>query len=192
RWKSNPSCRRRKKQSRNSGRWLRTSLKRQSSSHWSACVLPMTLPPKKNGERLPSSTTVWLQEAAKKEAAFAAEKGSLVEHHEAFQQKYDALTESFGAERQKCSSLEAEIARITGAKEQADQRLQAVQEELRTACAAGDEEHRLRIAAETNAEEMAATKDAEVLAMKNDLTTLRDELERARSDLVQARQELDG
>ena len=135
---------------------------------------------------------VVVQEAAKKEAAFAAEKGSLVEHHEAFQQKYDALTESFGAERQKCSSLETEITRITGAKEQADQRLQAVQEELRTTCATGDEEHRLRIAAETNAEEMAATKDAEVQALKNDLTTLRDELGRARSDLLQARQELDG
>src|SRR5208283_1895431 len=136
--------------------------------------------------------SVVVQEAAKKEAAFAAEKGSLVEHHEAFQQKYDALTESFGAERQKCSSLEAEIARITGAKEQADQRLQAVQEELRTACATGDEEHRLRIVAETNAEEMAATKDTEVQALKNDLIALRDELERARSDQVQARQELDG
>jgi len=131
------------------------------------------------------------QEAAKKEAAFAAEKGSLVEHHEAFQQKYDALTESFGAERQKCSSLEAELVRITGSKEQAERGLQAVQEELRAAVAAGEEERRMRAAAEAGAAETGAAKDGELQALKNDIAALRDELETARSDLVQARQELD-
>ena len=58
------------------------------------------------------------QETAKKEAAFAAEKGTLLAHHEALQQKYDALTESFGAERQKNASREAELARIATAGDQ--------------------------------------------------------------------------
>ena len=66
------------------------------------------------------------QETAKKEAAFAAEKGTLLAHHEALQQKYDALTESFGAERQKNASREAELARITTAGDQIAREMQGI------------------------------------------------------------------
>ena len=131
------------------------------------------------------------QEAAKKEAASAAEKGTLVEHREALQLKYDALTESFGAERQKCASLETELARITGVQEETVKKLQAVQDELRAAVAAGEEERHLRTVAESNAVETTAAKDHEILGFKNEISMLQDELERARSDYTQTRQQLD-
>jgi chromosome segregation ATPase len=131
------------------------------------------------------------QETAKKEAAFSAEKSTLVEHHEALQQKYDALTESFGAERQKCSSLEAELSRVTGAKEKSDQGLQAIQDELRAAVAAGEDERRLRAASETGAAEREAAKDSEIQDLKSDLAALSDELENAKTDYAQTRQQLD-
>ncbi len=70
------------------------------------------------------------QEAAKKEAAFVAEKGTFMEHHDALQQKYDALTESVGAERQKSVTLEADLARITAAHEQTATEIQVLQEQL--------------------------------------------------------------
>ncbi len=135
--------------------------------------------------------SVLAQESAKKEAAFVAEKSTLVEHREGLQQKYDALTASFGAEQQKCSSLETEIVRITTAKEQADRGMQAIQEDLRRAIAAGDEERRLRTAAETSAAEVAKIKDEEMQALRNDLASVRAEIETAQSDLVQAKQERD-
>ena len=69
------------------------------------------------------------QETAKKDAAFAAEKGTLLAHHEALQQKYDALTESFGAERQKSATQESELARITTARDQIARELQSLQDQ---------------------------------------------------------------
>jgi len=132
-----------------------------------------------------------IQEAAKKEAASAAEKSTLVEHHEALQQKYDALTESFGAERQKCASLEAELARITEERDETAGKLQSLQDELRTAVAAGEEERHQRMVAESSAAETTTAKDREVQVLNSEIATLRDELERARSDYTQTRQQLD-
>jgi DNA-binding response OmpR family regulator len=131
------------------------------------------------------------QEAAKKEAAFTAEKSTRTEQHTALQQKYDALTESFGAERQKCQSLEAEFIRVTGEKEEAGRSLQEMQEKLREAVARGEEAAQLRATAEAGAAEAAAAKESEIQALKTDCAALRNELEGARADLVAARQDLD-
>ncbi|MFZ1128842.1 MAG: response regulator [Methanoregula sp.] len=131
------------------------------------------------------------QETAKKEAAFAAEKGTLLAHHEALQQKYDALTESFGAERQKNASREAELARITTAGDQIARELKALQEQLDTTAAALDEEKYLRAGAEKSVRELAETKDGELQALNDSICALRQDLEKARSDLVQVRQERD-
>jgi len=131
------------------------------------------------------------QEAAKKEAAFAAEKSTLTEQHTALQQKYDALTESFGAVRQKCQSLEAELTHATGEKEEAGRSLQEMQDKMRGAVARAEKEAQLRTAAVAGAAETAAAKEAEVLALKTDYAALRNELEEARADLVAAKHDLD-
>ena len=131
------------------------------------------------------------QEAAKKEAAFTAEKSTIAEQHAALRQKYDALTESFGAERQKGQTLEAELTRVTGEKEEAGRSLQEKQEKLHEVAARAEEETRLRAAAEASASEAAAAKDAEIQALKADYATLRTELEGARADLAAAQQEMD-
>ena len=131
------------------------------------------------------------QEAAKKEAAFAAEKNTLAEQHVALQQKYDTLIESFGAERQKGHSLEAELARISSEKDEAGRNLQKMQEKLHDAVARAEEAERLRTEAETGASEAAAAKDSEIQASRNDCSTLRTELEGARADLAAVRQKLD-
>ncbi|ABS55405.1 response regulator receiver [Methanoregula boonei 6A8] len=131
------------------------------------------------------------QEASKKEAASAAEKNALAEHLATFQQKYDTLTESLGAERQKSQSLEAEIARVSGEKEEAGRSLVDLQDKLREAVALGEEERRLRAEAQADAAEAAATKEAENQALKADNAKAQNELEKAQADLAAARQDLD-
>ncbi|MGB7994026.1 response regulator [Methanoregula sp.] len=133
----------------------------------------------------------FVQEQAKKEAVYAAEKSTIAVHYNTLQQKYDALTESYCAERQKTSSLEADIARITAAQEQADQGLQSAKEAMRVALAAGEDERNRRLATETNAAEMAKAKDEEIQALKNDVASLRAGIESAQADLLTARQERD-
>ncbi|MGA2161153.1 MAG: response regulator [Methanoregula sp.] len=131
------------------------------------------------------------QEVAKKEAAFAAEKGTLMEHHEALQKKYDALTESFGAERQKSTSREAELVRITEARDQMAREMQVLKEQFDAAVAALEEEKRLRDGAEKSGKELAESKDGEVRELNTTLNALRRDLEKARSDLVHIQQERD-
>ncbi len=132
-----------------------------------------------------------IQDQAKKEAVFAAEKSAIAVHYNTLQQKYDALTESYCAERQKSSSLEADITRITAAQDQVNQELQSVREELRLALAANEDERRLRITAETNAAAMGKSKEEEIQTLKNDVASLRAVIESTQSDLLQVRQERD-
>jgi len=131
------------------------------------------------------------QEAAKKEAGFVAEKGTLMEHHDTLQQKYDALTESVGAERQKSATLEADLVRITSAKEQIAGELLVLKEQLDTTVASLEEEKRLRAGAETSVKEIAETKDSEVQALNTSLGALRQDLEKTRANLKSAEQERD-
>ena len=131
------------------------------------------------------------QETAKKEAAFAAERGTLLAHHEALQQKYDALTESFGAERQKSTTRESELARITTARDHIAREMQSLQDQLTRATTALDKERGLRAGAEKSAQDIAKTKDGEVQELNNNLCEFRNDLESARSALVQVQQERD-
>ncbi|MGD0534095.1 MAG: response regulator [Methanoregula sp.] len=129
------------------------------------------------------------QEAAKKEAGFIAEKGTLMEHHDALQQKCDALTESVGAERQKSATLEADLVRIIAAKDQITGEIQALKEQLDTTVASLEEEKRLRAGVETSVKEIAETKDSEVRELNTTIGALRQDLEKARAALESAEQE---
>ncbi|MFA6364439.1 response regulator [Methanoregula sp.] len=131
------------------------------------------------------------QEAAKKEAGFVAEKGTLMEHRDTLQQKYDTLTESVGAERQKSTTLESNLVRITSVKDQIAGELQALKERLDTTVASLEEEKRLRAGAETSVKEIAEAKDIEVRALNTSLGEVRQDLEKTRDDLKSAEQERD-
>ena len=131
------------------------------------------------------------QEVAKKEAAFVAEKGTFMEHHDALQQKYDALTESVGAERQKSATLEADLARITTAHEQTATEILALQEQLDTAAESLETEKRMRDGVETRIQEITDAKDREIQALNATLGALRQDLEAARAGLIHAEQERD-
>jgi DNA-binding response OmpR family regulator/predicted nucleic acid-binding Zn-ribbon protein len=132
-----------------------------------------------------------VQEAAKKEAAFVAEKGTFMEHHDALQQKYDALTESVGAERQKSATLEANLARVTAAHEQIAGEMQALQERFDATVVSLEAEKRMRAGVEKSVQEITDTKDGEVQALNTTLGALRQDLETARASLVLAEQERD-
>ena len=131
------------------------------------------------------------QDAAKKEAAFVAEKGTLMEHHDALQQKYDVLTESVGAERQKNETREADLVRITAAKEQMADESQALKERLEATLAELSKEKRLRADAETSVKEIAETKESKVQALNVEIDGLRQDLESTRADLASAEKERD-
>jgi DNA-binding response OmpR family regulator/predicted nucleic acid-binding Zn-ribbon protein len=131
------------------------------------------------------------QEAAKKEAAFFAEKGTFMEHHDALQQKYDALSESVGAERQKSATREADLARVTAAYDQVSGEKQALQEQFDATVALLEAEKGMRAGVEKRIQEIADTKDGEVQALNTTLGTLRQDLETARASLVLAEQERD-
>ncbi|MDD1701491.1 MAG: response regulator [Methanoregula sp.] len=132
-----------------------------------------------------------VQEAAKKEAAFAAEKGTLMEHHEVLQQKYDALTEQIGAERQKTAAYEADLAAIRAAHEKLAGEFQEQKRLLDTAATALERENTLRTGAEKNLQETIAAKDSEVGALTTTIGDLRQNLEKAREDFVQLQEERD-
>lgn len=132
-----------------------------------------------------------LQEAAKKEAAFTAEKNALAEHYESLRQKYDALTESFGAERQKCVTLEENLSRADAAKEHADSVIVELQKDLKSTRAEIDEERCQRTAAETSAAEAIRAKDGELGSLKCEIDMLREEIQQSRSELEQAQKERD-
>ena len=131
------------------------------------------------------------QEAAKKEAGFVAEKGTLMEHHDALQQKYDALTESVGAERQKSVTLAADLSRITEAKEQTARDIRVLKEQLDATVSALEEETRLRAGAETSVQEVTETKDGEVQTLNATISALRQDVEMARAGLVAAAEQQD-
>jgi len=131
------------------------------------------------------------QETAKKEAAFVAQTQTLRERHDTLQQKYDALTESIGAERQKSATFEADIARITAAKEQVTGEMQELKEQLDATIASLEEEKSLRADAETSATELTKRKDVEMQALNSTISALRQDLEAVRASLVTAEQERD-
>ncbi|MGB8219103.1 MAG: response regulator [Methanoregula sp.] len=131
------------------------------------------------------------QETAKKEAAFVAEKGTFMEHHDALQQKYDVLTESVGAERQKSATLEANLAHITAAHEQTATEMQALQERLDAAAASLESEKRMRAGVETKIQEITDAKDQEMQVLNANMGALRQDLEAARASLIHAEQERD-
>jgi DNA-binding response OmpR family regulator len=131
------------------------------------------------------------QEAAKKEAAFVAEKGTFMEHHDTLQQKYDALTESVGAERQKSATLEVGLASITAAHEQTSTEMLALQEQLDAASASLEAEKRMRAGVEKSIQEITDAKDREMQALNATLGALRQDMEEARASLIHAEQERD-
>ena len=132
-----------------------------------------------------------VQEAAKKDAAFVAQSGTLRERHDTLQQKYDMLTESLGAERQKSATFEADIARITAAHEKVTGDMQALKEKLDVAVNSLEEEKRLRATAETNVQEITRKKEEELQVFNTTIGSLRQDLENTRTTLLAVEQERD-
>ena len=133
----------------------------------------------------------FVQEASKKEAAFVAEKGTLMEHHDALQQKYDALTESVGAERQKSATLATDLSRLTETNEQTARDMQVLKEQLDAAVSALEEEKHLRARAEMSVQEITGTKEGETRALNATISALRQDVEMARAGLVAAAEQQD-
>lgn len=146
---------------------------------------------KQKRETADEQNTVMVQETAKKDAAFAAQTLTLKERYDSLQQKYDALTESIGAERQKSVTLETENNRLTTAKDQVTIDMQALKEKLDASAAALMEEKHLRAGAEAGAQEIARKKEEEAKIFQTNLETLRGELENTKVALGIARQERD-
>jgi DNA-binding response OmpR family regulator/predicted nucleic acid-binding Zn-ribbon protein len=146
---------------------------------------------KERRENAEQQYSEFVQEASKKEAGFVAEKGTLMEHHDSLQQKYDALTESVGAERQKSATLAADLSHVTEAKEQTARDMQVLKEQLDATVSALEEETRLRTSAETSIQEVTETKEGELRALNATLSALRQDVEMARAGLVAAAQQQD-
>lgn len=127
---------------------------------------------------------------ATKEAAFAAEKGTLAGHHGELQQKYDALTEQLGAERQKAASYEEAIGRLTASEKQLSGQMEEQKTLLGQAAAALERENAIRTSAEKSLEEAVAARDHEAGALKATISGLTQDLEKIRAEsagLVQER-----
>jgi len=99
------------------------------------------------------------QEKEKKEAALGAEKESNREHRDALLEKFNATTALLGAERQKNTTLSAEIQTVSLAKEQLSREMHTLTRRLAIAETAHEEETQLRMRSEKNAKDALSLKD---------------------------------
>jgi len=98
------------------------------------------------------------QEKEKKEAALGAEKESNREHRDALLEKFNATTALLGAERQKNTTLSAEIQTVSLAKEQLSREMHTLTRRLAIAETAHEEETQLRLRSEKNAKDALSEK----------------------------------
>jgi len=145
----------------------------------------------KHKESIDQEYAGFQQETAKKEAGYIAERDSLAGHHNELQLKYDALTESFGAERQKAVSRDSDVARLTEEKQQLENDLVSAKGQIDTLVSALDEEKRLRAGAELGAKNTLEARNDELRELAGTVDALRQELESRRSELSLAGKERD-
>jgi DNA-binding response OmpR family regulator/Txe/YoeB family toxin of Txe-Axe toxin-antitoxin module len=124
------------------------------------------------------------QEIAKKEIALVAEKGSIQEHRDLLQQKFDALTESFGAERQKCTSLESDVKSLKISLEERDGDLRTLSRQLEEANTTTEREKQQRLCAEKTLKETVGDRDEELLSLRSANEKLREELNAKKTELA--------
>ncbi|MDD1701364.1 MAG: hypothetical protein LUQ31_00100, partial [Methanoregula sp.] len=113
------------------------------------------------------------------------------EHFEELQKKFDALTESYGAQGQKCSSLETDLGRLTSKNSEFEAEIKSLLDRIDTATKALEDEKRQRLCIEKNQKELAATKEREDREYEATIGALRNEQDLLKADLVRAGQEND-
>ena len=141
------------------------------------------------------------QEKEKKEAALGAEKESNREHRDALLEKFNATTALLGAERQKNTTLSAEIQTVSLAKEQLSREMHTITRRLAIAETAHEEETQLRLRSEKNAKDALSLKDdtvnshqALLASLDGDLKTHAEKLDlayRERDTLKSSRKRLE-
>ncbi|WP_292368455.1 response regulator [Methanoregula sp. UBA64] len=146
---------------------------------------------KKERESLEQDYTEFRQETAKKETGLVAERDTLAGHHDELQEKYDALTESLGAEREKAATKDADMARLAVEKRQLENDLLSAKGQVETLTMALDEEKRLRAGAELNAKNGIESKNDELRELAATIDTLRRDLDARGSELSLAGKERD-
>jgi len=124
------------------------------------------------------------QEMEKKETALVAEKGSIREHRDTLQQKFDALTEAFGAERQKSTSFETEIQGLKATLEKRDGDMRTLIQRLEQANAATEEEKHQRLCAEKTLKESVSAKSDELESLRQAYNKIREELDAQKAEMA--------
>jgi DNA-binding response OmpR family regulator/predicted nucleic acid-binding Zn-ribbon protein len=138
---------------------------------------------KNQRESLEQDYAVFRQEAAKKEAGLIAERDTLAGHHDELQEKYDTLTASLGAEREKAATKDADMARLAVEKRQLENDLISAKGQIETLTLALDEEKRLRAGAELNAKNGIESRNDELRELAATIDALRRDLEARGSEL---------
>jgi len=116
----------------------------------------------KQRESVEQDFLTFRQESEKKEAGYVAERDSFLGHHDELQQKYDALTTSLGAEREKAATREGDVERLAAEKRQLENDLLSARGQIEAISVVLDEEKRLRAAAELNAKNGIESKNDEL------------------------------
>jgi Response regulator receiver domain. len=142
-------------------------------------------------ESLEQDYAAFRQEAAKKEAGHIAERDTLSGHHDELQEKYDTLTASLGAEREKAATKDADMARLAVEKRQLENDLLSARGQAETLSLALDEEKRLRTTAELNAKNGLESKNDELRELAATIDALRKDLDARGSELSLAGKERD-
>ncbi|MFA5332288.1 MAG: response regulator [Methanoregula sp.] len=130
-------------------------------------------------------------ETARKESALSTEKESLRGHADELQKKIDVLTESFGAQGQRCTSLESEIAKLTSRNGDLEAEIKSLNDRVDTAAASYEDEKRHHLCTQKNLRELTEAKELEKQEFESVIDELRKDLDQIKADLVRAYQEKD-
>jgi len=145
----------------------------------------------KQRESVEQDFLTFRQESEKKEAGYVAERDSFLGHHDELQQKYDALTTSLGAEREKAATREGDVERLAAEKRQLENDLLSARGQIEAISVVLDEEKRLRAAAELNAKNGIESKNDELRELAATIDALRSDLDARGSELSLAGKERD-
>jgi len=145
----------------------------------------------KQRESVEQDFLTFRQESEKKEAGYVAERDSFLGHHDELQQKYDALTASLGAEREKAATREGDVERLAAEKRQLENDLLSARGQIEAISVVLDEEKRLRAAAELNAKNGIESKNDELRELAATIDALRSDLDARGSELSLAGKERD-
>ena len=145
----------------------------------------------KQRESVEQDFLTFRQESEKKEAGYIAERDSFFGHHDELQQKYDALTASLGAEREKAATREGDVERLAAEKRQLENDLLSARGQIEAVSVVLDEEKRLRAAAELNAKNGIESKNDELRELAATIDALRSDLDARGSELSLAGKERD-